>query len=113
MKAAASSRFVGGIYTVREGDTLADILRKTGASARELAARNARSNLLHLQPGDRLRVPRAAAAPGARTYRVRRGEDVYTLARKFGRSAVSLLQANPHLLPGEICRGAQIVLPGE
>jgi LysM repeat protein len=99
-------------YTVREGETLADVLRKSGTNARELAARNPRCDLFHLQPGQRLRVPRTAC-PCARTYRVRRNENVYSLAHKFNRSVAALLQANPHLLPGEIQRGARIALPKE
>ena len=99
----------GYAYIVREGDTLADVLRVTGASARELAARNARHDLFHLTPGQRLRVPSAAISAFA--YRVRRGEDVYALARKLDRSVVSLLRVNPHLLPVEIRFGARIALP--
>lgn len=98
-------------YTVQEGDTLADILRISGASIRELKARNSRCNLLNLQPGQRLRAPRAC--PAKRTYRVRRGEDVYSLARKFGSSVVALLKLNPDLRPAEIRRGVCIELPKE
>ena len=99
-------------YTVREGDTLADMLRLSGVSIYELTARNARCNLFDLQPGQRVRLPRAACQ-SARTYRVRRGENVYTIARKFGSSVVSLLQTNPHLRPSEIRPGAYIALPEE
>ena len=98
-------------YTIEQGDTLADILRISGASIRELKARNARCNLLDLQPGQRLRVPRTC--PVRRAYRVRRGEDVYTIARKFGSSVVALLKINPDLRPSEIRRGACIALPKE
>ena len=96
-------------YTVREGDTLADILRISGASIRELKARNSRCNLLNLQPGERLRAPRVC--PAKHAYRVRRGEDVYTLARKFGSSVVALLKINPDLRPAEIKHGMCIALP--
>lgn len=99
-------------YTVREGDTLADILRLSGVSIHELTAHNARRDLLNLQPGQRLRLPRAACK-SAYVYRVRRGENVYTIARKFDRSVVSLLQENPHLRPCEIRYGAYIALPEE
>ena len=99
-------------YTVREGDTLADIMRISGSSIRELMARNAHCNLFALQPGQRLRLPHPASQ-SERTYRVRRGEDVYTLARKFDSSVISLLQTNPHLLPAEIRHGAYILLPEE
>ncbi len=98
-------------YTVCEGDTLAEILRISGSSIRELKARNAHCNLLRLNPGQRIRIP-AMRLP-KRSYRVRRGEDVYTLARKFGSSVVALLKINPDLRPGEICRGARIALPEE
>ena len=97
---------------MREGDTLADILRISGASIRELTAHNVRCNLFDLQPGQRLRLPRPDGM-SPRTYRVRRGENVYTLARKFDSSVISLLQVNAHLLPGEIRPGAYIILPEE
>ena len=101
-------------FIVREGDTLADVLRVTGANICELKARNLHCDFFHLQPSQRLRVP-PITPPRAhiRTYRVRRGEDVYAIARKFNRSVISLLQVNSHLLPGEICRGALIMLPRE
>lgn len=99
-------------YTVHEGDTLADVLRISGASVRELMALNTRCNLLSLQSGQRLRLPRAARSC-ARTYRVRKDEDIYTLSRKFGSSVVSLLKNNPDLRPNEIQRGARIALPEE
>jgi|AGTN01.2.fsa_nt_gi Predicted glycosyl hydrolase len=100
------------VYTVQEGETLADILRQSGANVPALQARNARCDLFHLQPGQRLRVPWTAHS-GVRTYRVRKNEDVYTLARKCGSSVAALLQANPHLRPGEIRCGAHIALPKE
>ncbi len=96
--------------TVREGETLSDILRKSGASFPKLQARNAHCNLLDLRPGQRLRIP-CAAFP--RAYRLRKDENVYTLARKLSRSVAALLKANPHLLPSEIRRGERIALPEE
>ena len=96
-------------YTVCEGDTLAEILRISAASVRELKTHNAHCNLLNLQPGQRLRVPHAR--PVRHAYRVRRGEDVYSLARKFGSSVAALLKINTHLRPAEIRQGAHIALP--
>jgi LysM repeat protein len=108
-RAGLLKRLTGSFdYTVREGDTLADILRISGSSVHELMARNAHCNLFDLKLGQRLRLPMPASA---HTYRVRRGEDVYTLARKFDRSVVSLLKSNAHLRPAEIRYGAYIVLP--
>jgi hypothetical protein len=101
-----------GVYIVREGDTLADVLRVTGASARELAARNARLNLFCLKPGTRLRVPAARAVPAC-VYRVRRGEDVVFACAQIRQHRAELLKSNAHLRPGEICRGARIALPEE
>ncbi len=101
-------------FIVRDGDTLADVLRVTGSNICELKAHNAHCDFFHLQTGQRLRVPRIKL-PNAhmRTYRVHRGEDIYAIARKFNRSVISLLKVNSHLLPGEICRGSLIVLPKE
>jgi LysM repeat protein len=112
-RACLRKRLAAGYeYTVREGDTLADVLRVTGASVCELKARNARCDVFHLRPGQRLRVS-VVIPPAARTYRVHRGEDIYALARKFDRSVISLLRVNSHLLPAEIRPGALIVLPKE
>ena len=105
-------RASGYEYIVREGDTLADVLRITGTNVCEIKARNTHCDIFHLTPGQRLRVP-VAAPPAARIYRVRRGEDIYALAHKFNRSVISLLKVNSHLLPGEIRPGALIVLPKE
>ncbi len=96
-------------FIVDKGDTLADVLRVSGASIRALKALNPHRDLLHLRPGQRLRMP--AETISRRTYRVRRGEDIYTLALKFDSSVVSILRVNAHLMPGEIRTGMHITLP--
>ncbi len=95
-------------YTVKRGDTLGKIADRLGVSLAELKSANGlRSNTIN--PGQKLKNPKAvraaskasssrsarAAPTGASaTYRVRRGDTLYSIARKFGTTEAELRAAN-------------------
>lgn len=53
-----------------------------------------------------------AACTSGQTYRVQRGDSFYLIARKFGVSVRSLMNANPEILPGRLFVGDVLCIPG-
>ena len=87
-----SRRFPTYKYKIRRGDTLYGIARKFGTSVRKLKRTNGlRSNFLRV--GKVLRVPANYKEEYVK-YRVRRGDSLYTLARKFGSSIRKIMKMN-------------------
>jgi membrane-bound lytic murein transglycosylase D len=78
------------VHTVRRGETLSHISQRYGVSARLIQQANGVSNPRRIQVGQKLRIPEggtvAVAAPAAatswRTHTVRRGESLWTIARR-------------------------------
>lgn len=103
----------GSTFTVRSGDTLYDIAAAHGISVSSLKKAN-RLNGSRIHPGDVLRIPdpvRSSPKPlqastGKTTYRVRPGDTLYDIARKFGISTAALRRANglrsSRIYPGDM-----------
>lgn len=99
------------VYRIRRGDSLTVIARRFGTSVAEIRRAN-RLKGSRILVGQRLKVPVRAAANGKRQaaggngrYRVRRGDSLGSIARKFGVSVRQLRAANAirgHLIhPGQ------------
>ena len=107
-------------YTVRSGDTLAKISRKTGASASSLAKLNGIKDPTRLSIGQKLKIPgqtesapaksTASAVAGSETYVIRDGDTFYSVAKKHRVSPESLIDANPSIKPSELRTGQLIRL---
>ncbi|MYD31305.1 MAG: LysM peptidoglycan-binding domain-containing protein [Nitrospira sp. SB0661_bin_20] len=93
-------------YRVRRGDSLSVIARRFGTSVRQLKHLNGLSGNV-IRVGQRLRVNRdAARAAGEATwYRVRRGDSLSVIARRFGTSVRQLKHFNG--LSGNAIRAGQ------
>jgi membrane-bound lytic murein transglycosylase D len=101
-------------YVVRSGDTLYDIARLHGVSISSLkTANHLRTSRIH--PGDVLQIPRRSAAEemtratdGEVTYRVRRGDTLYDIARRHGVSVSEIQRINnlpgSRIHPGDVLR---------
>ncbi len=115
-------------HTVKRGDTVASLARRFKVSRTDLAEANGLSAKSKLRPGQELLIPRAPAsllasrgtgAPvavaarsqgsandGAPSYRVRRGDTLYAIARRFGVSVDELRAWNrlrdSRLTPGDM-----------
>jgi LysM repeat protein len=61
LTAVADSNERGGVYLVRQGDTLWDVAHKTGVSVTALAEANHRSPTSVLRPGTTLKLPQPGA----------------------------------------------------
>jgi membrane-bound lytic murein transglycosylase D len=92
-------------YTVRKGDNLYDLGKRFGVSVRTLQRANGLNSRGFLRVGQRLYVPdqgktasleskRQAEQVRKTVYRVRNGDSVWTIARKFGVSHLDLLKWN-------------------
>ena len=93
-------------YTVRKGDNLYDLGKRFGVSVRTLQRANGLNSRGFLRIGQRLYVPdqgKTASLESKRQaeqvrkivhYRVRNGDSVWTIARKFGVSHLDLLKWN-------------------
>jgi membrane-bound lytic murein transglycosylase D len=112
-----------GSYSVQRGDTLARIAQRHGTSVAELTRANALNGHL-IRPGQRLRIPQpavsAAAVPanpilqsraGTTRYRVRSGDSLWTISRRFNTSVDALVRAN-RLDPSRPLQiGQQLAIP--
>ena len=101
-------------YKVNENDTLPKIAQEFGVSVNELMSYNNLSQNSRLFPGmiivippigPRPQPPPRPRPPMYRTYIVRRGDTIYSIARMFGVSVRSIMNRNNLTFP--------IVFPGQ
>ncbi|MCT4536447.1 LysM peptidoglycan-binding domain-containing protein [Halodesulfovibrio sp.] len=94
-----------GNYVVQRGDTLYDISRATGVSVKTLLSANGLRSAKRLRAGSKLYIPNQSRTTIAKkssnkkdgktvAYQVRRGESVWTIAKKFGVSYKDILRWN-------------------
>jgi LysM repeat protein len=131
LAAPASASSTGPVYVVRPGDTLGAISARLGVSVEALVRANGISDRHRLVPGQVLRVPAAlpsgSAARGvARTsaqavpsrspalvvavHRVRWGETLVALARRYGVPVEWIVRANG-LWSDRIIAGQRLAIP--
>lgn len=105
-------------WTVRPGDTLAQISIKTGLTVGQLEALNPSTDPNALLPGQRLKLLRHPPKPhpkrpkplGPRFWTVRSGQSFGWIAAKTGIDLVKLEQLNPHLRPTTLQPGDRVRL---
>jgi LysM repeat protein len=110
---AAATHRLPPYYTVRSGDTLAQISANTGLSVALLQAYNPSVNPLALTPGERLNLwryppkpPKAKPKPpGPMFWKVKPGESFGSIAASTGISITTLEQLNPNLKPATLQPG--------
>jgi len=106
----ADKRVTWLIHVVTRGQTLGQIARRYGTSVAALRAANGNVNPRRIQIGQQLVVPRSGAqttrvassasqsstraAPGQATVTVRRGDTLWSLARRHGVSTTDLMRWN-------------------
>ncbi len=102
----------GNYYVVQRGDTLYSIARRYGVSVWELAAYNNISNIHYIYVGQVLLIPgtKSALARGD-YYVVKRGDTLYSIARRYGVSAWQLASYNNIRNPNRIYVGQVIHIP--
>ncbi|HEX2486353.1 MAG TPA: LysM peptidoglycan-binding domain-containing protein, partial [Myxococcota bacterium] len=103
---------------VARGDTLASIARRSGVDAKALAALNGIRNPRSLRPGQVLELPgggsrEASAAASARTYTVRSGDTLYSIAQRHGVTPGAIADLNGLRDHHKLSVGQQLRLPPE
>jgi len=104
------------IHTVRRGDTLSVLARHYGSSVQTIMAANGIRNPRRLRIGQKLVIPRAYGSGGRAVvaearpdrYVVRRGDTLYTIARRFGTSVDAIKRRNG--LGGSLIRPGDVLL---
>lgn len=127
-----------GSYTVRRGENLSRVAKRTGVPVDALARANALPDRNYLRPGQVLRIPPKEKAParrpqpravaprralpplpspvvvvdGTRRYRVRRGDTLATIASRHGISVRQLMQVNGIRRAGALQANGTLRMPG-
>ncbi len=109
----ATAHADGGTHIVRPGETLFSIARRHGTTVAALKAANGlRSTLIYT--GQRLVIPRgrtaASRSAGGSVYVVRRGDTLFSIARRHGTTVAALKAANG-LRSTLIYAGQRLVIP--
>jgi lipoprotein NlpD len=115
---SAAARRIPPYYTVRPGDTLAQISAQTGVPIDLLQAYNPTVNPMALVPGVRLNLwqyppkpPKPRPKPlGPMFWVVRPGESFGSIAASTGIDIVTLEQLNPKLKPSAVQPGDRVRL---
>ncbi len=121
-------RTESGVHRVRSGETLSVIAKKYRTSVTTLKRLNGIRNANHVEVGALVKVPRAGGRVGtlakaptkaktstSRSYikhRVRRGQTLSLIAKKYGTSVGALRQHNRIRNPGQLRAGQMIKVPG-
>ena len=117
-KAVEEERAATAYHQVRRGETLSHIARRYGVSVEAVRAANGGLNPRRLQVGQSLRVPAGggvvqvataskAAQPSWTTYRVRRGDTLWDIARSHGVTVTQIRRWNgigSRIYPGQSLR---------
>jgi LysM repeat protein len=103
-----SQKFPGYItHRVRRGETLAQIADDYGTTVAELRRINRLRKRSYLIAGETIRIPRGALIT---EHRVRRGENIGTIAALYGVRQAELVQWNPQLTSGIVKQGDMLTI---
>ncbi len=107
----------GGVHIIQRGETLSQIARRYGVSTTALAQANGISNPNFIYAGQRLTIPGASggsssggAAASGGVHVVRPGENLSSIAARYGTSVAALAQANGIANPNHIFVGQRLAI---
>ncbi len=118
LPAAAAPDYQGGVHVVQRGENLSTIAQRYGISQAALAQANGISNPNLIYVGQRLVIPGAGGggnAGGGGTaaggiHIVRAGENLSSIAARYGTTTAALANANAISNPNHIYVGQRLVL---
>lgn len=116
MGAAQAQSRCGPTYEIRPGDTLYSVAQRCRVALAQIADWNPGLEPRDLAVGQRIRLS-AGTDGGGQTgeggYRVRPGDTMYSIARRFGLSLIELLRANEDVDPFDLAVNTLLDLPGD
>ena len=103
------------VYIVQRGDTLYGLAYRFGTTVQAIAQWNHIVNPSRIYVGQRLMIYTTTTVPpvppGCGTHIVRRGETLYSLARRYGTTVWTLAMINHLPNPNVIYAGQRLILP--
>ncbi len=93
-------------YTVQEGESIGDVVRKHDVSVREIKQLNPGIDVFSIKKGDVIFV-----RCDEKKYKMKQGDTIISVAQMMGCDMIDLLRANEHLRPCEFVEGQSIILP--
>ncbi len=81
-------------YIVKEGDNIATIAKKYNISIVDLINQNNLENVYYLEPGLELIIPEEKAPLGFTHYTVKKGDNLYEIAKRYNISVKDLSELN-------------------
>jgi LysM repeat protein len=104
----------GNYYTIKAGDTLYSLVRFFRVSLDDLLEANPYINPNSLGIGQVICIPVATppvtCGPGTFTYTIQPGDTLYSLARRFNTTVVSIIGLNPGINPTGLLIGERICI---
>jgi len=106
----------GKIHVIEQGDTFYKLAQKYDISYKALIDANPNLDPENLQIGQKICIPPyepAELCPGGKTYIIKEGDTLSSIAEQFVVSATDILKYNPELSPSEFVPGRRICIPPE
>lgn len=95
-------------HTIKKGDTLSGISKKYKVSVQEIRGLNNLKKTAKLKPGQKLTVKKTVKKTGPETYTVKKGDNIYRIAKKFNLDVDDLKDTN--LLDSDNLKAGQKLL---
>lgn len=96
-------------YTVKSGDTLYSIAKKYNTTVNAITTlNNLTSNTLSI--GQTLKIPVSTQNPTEKTYTVKSGDTLYSIARKYNTTVSDLINRN-NLKTSNLSIGQKLIIP--
>ncbi|MCK4315978.1 MAG: LysM peptidoglycan-binding domain-containing protein [Anaerolineae bacterium] len=116
--ALAAPAFAQGttVHVVQRGENLFRIALRYGVTVNTLAATNGLNNVSRIYAGQRLVIPTGGSttsptSPSSGVYIVRRGENLFRIALRYGTTAQAIASANGIANPSLIYVGQTLTIP--
>ena len=98
-------------YVVKAGDWVYNIARKFNVSPNAIIEANSLRPPYSLRPGQTLTIPADGTPPSGNVYIVQRGDTLYSIARRYGKSVTAIADANHLVSIHLIFVGQRLVIP--
>lgn len=117
LPALAAAALAADPVTVRPGDTLTSIARRSGVSIERIVQLNGIADANRIYVGQQLKLEDAVAPAGSSgggevVHVVRSGESTWGIAIHYGVTVAAIAEANAMANPSRIFAGTRLVIPG-